>query len=72
MTELENGTKILFRKDFGEKSHKIGGPYKDQGKVDHYNTEVQKPNGNKSEDIHIVSDGNGGYIWFGNNGVVKP
>ncbi|GHU12312.1 hypothetical protein FACS1894185_6650 [Betaproteobacteria bacterium] len=40
-----------------------------------FNIEIQipKPNGGVRaiENIHIVPDGQGGFIWFGKDGVIK-
>ena len=52
---LEDGTKIIIRKDFGENAHNLGKPFNE--KMDHYNLEIQVPfkNGYKTiENIHIV------------------
>ena len=72
MHELEDGSRVLFRKDFGDKSHSIGGPFQGQGKIDHYNVQIQNPSGKTIENMHIVPDGKGGYTWWGKDGVVKP
>jgi filamentous hemagglutinin len=74
MTVLEDGTKVIFRKDFGANAHAVGGPYQGQGNIDHYNIEIQVPKTKGVriiEDVHIVPDGNGGYVWWGKNKEVK-
>lgn len=76
MTTLDDGTRVIFRKDFGAQSHPVGGPFKDAGALDHYNIEVQvpKPNGGVKiiENVHVVPDGKGGFTWWGKDGIVKP
>ncbi|SUX36059.1 Protein of uncharacterised function (DUF1557) [Chromobacterium violaceum] len=72
MTILDDGTKIIFRKDFGEQSHIIGGPFQGAGKIDHYNIEIQSARGKTWENVHVVPDGNGGFTWWGKDKVVKP
>lgn len=73
MHVLGDGTKVIFRKDFGVEAHAIGGPFQGLGKIDHYNVEIQRSYGKKIiENIHIVPDGKGSFIWFGKDGVVKP
>ncbi len=32
MTTLEDGARVIFRKDFGEQAHAIGGPFQGMGK----------------------------------------
>jgi hypothetical protein len=46
MAELEDGTRVLFRKDFGTEAHPVGGPFQGSGPVDHYNIEIQVPRSN--------------------------
>ncbi|QJB56880.1 VENN motif pre-toxin domain-containing protein [Pseudodesulfovibrio sp. zrk46] len=41
-TKLDDGSKVVFRKDFGEHAHSLTG--KDGPKVDHFNVEIQIPN----------------------------
>jgi len=69
IAELEDGSRVMFRKDFGAQAHPVGGPFKGAGPIDHYNIEIQvmKPNGTVKtiENIHAVPDGKGGYIWWG-------
>lgn len=78
MATLDDGTKVLFRRDFGANAHGLGRPYAGKGRIDHYNIEVQippsVPGGRVTpiENIHIVPDGKGGYIWWGKDGVMKP
>ena len=69
---LDDGTRVLFRKDFGEQAHKLGGPLKGTGKVDHYNIEIQSATGKLLENVHIVPDGKSGCIWWGKDGKIKP
>lgn len=64
MATLEDGTRVLFRKDFGSKAHGLGGPFKGAGKIDHYNIEVQASTGKQIKNVHIVPDGKGGFILF--------
>ena len=71
MHELDDGTRVLFRKDFGEQAHSLGGPFKGKGKIDHYNVQIQNAKGKTIENLHIVSDGKGGFIRFGKDGVIK-
>ena len=68
---LEDGTKIIIRKDFGENAHNLGKPFNE--KMDHYNLEIQVPfkNGYKTiENIHIVPTEKG-YIWYGKDKIIK-
>jgi hypothetical protein len=71
MHELDDGTRVLFRKDFGEQAHSLGGPYKGKGKIDHYNVQIQNAGSKTIENLHIVPDGKGGFIQFGKDGVIK-
>lgn len=71
MHVLDDGTRILFRKDFGNKAHHLGGPFQGKGKVDHYNVEVQDARGKIIENIHLVPDGKDGFVRWGKDGVVK-
>lgn len=71
MTTLKDGTRVIFRKDFGEQAHAIGGPFQGLGKVDHYNIEVKSAAGKTIENIHAVPDGSGGFTFWGKDGVIK-
>lgn len=71
MTTLEDGTRVIFRKDFGEQAHSIGGPFQGQGRIDHYNIEVQSATGRTIENVHAVPDGSNGFIFWGKDGVIK-
>jgi hypothetical protein len=76
MTVLDDGTKVIFRKDFGAQAHPVGGPFQGKGAIDHYNIEIQAPRTSSSgvktiENIHLVPDGQGGFTWFGKDGVIK-
>jgi hypothetical protein len=75
MAVLDDGTRVIFRKDFGEQAHALRGPFQGQGRIDHYNIEIQipKPNGHTDiiENIHVVPDGQGGFTWWGKDGVIK-
>jgi RHS repeat-associated protein len=62
MTTLEDGTRVLFRKDFGAKAHELPGLFKGAGKIDHYNIEVQSATGKTIKNVHIIPDGKGGFI----------
>lgn len=64
MATLEDGTRVLFRKDFGEKAHRLGGPFQGAGRIDHYNIEVQSASGSTLINRHIVPDGQGGFTIF--------
>jgi hypothetical protein len=72
---LDDGTRVIFRKDFGAEAHRLGGPFQGQGAINHYNIEIQipKPGGgvNIIENIHIIPNGQGGYTWWGKDGVIK-
>jgi hypothetical protein len=76
MAVLDDGTRVIFRKDFGTNAHRLEGGFEGKRKIDHYNIEIQipKPNGGVTiiENIHIVPDGKGGYTWWGKDGVIKP
>ena len=71
MHELEDGTRVLFRKDFGEQAHKLGGPLQGKAKVDRYNIQIQNSKGKTIENLHVVPDGKGGFLRWGKDGVVK-
>lgn len=78
-TILPDGTRVIFRKDFGEYAHPLNTePFKNKGSIDHYNIEIQIPKqglrgGNKIiENLHIIPDNNGGFQWFLNDKKVKP
>jgi hypothetical protein len=71
MHELDDGTKILFRKDFGSKAHSLGGPYQGRGVTDHYNVQVQNSKGKTVENLHLVPDGNGGMVVWGIDEVIR-
>ena len=72
MTTLEDGSRVLFRKDFGNKAHAVGGPFQCAGKIDHYNVELQSASGKTLQNLHIVPDGKGGFISWVKDGVIKP
>jgi hypothetical protein len=72
MTTRENGSRVLFRKDFGNQAHGLGGPFQGAGKVDHYNVELQSASGKVLQNLHIVPDGKGRLVWWGKGGVIKP
>jgi RHS repeat-associated protein len=72
MTTLEDGTRVLFRKDFGDRAHAVGGPFQGAGKINHYNIEIQSASGKTRENLHLVPDGEGGFVWWGKDGVIKP
>lgn len=63
---LDDGTKILFRKDFGAKAHPISPNYLQD--VDHYNIEIHIPDTGRAGrferilDTHIIVDKNGQVI----------
>lgn len=71
MNQLDDGTKILFRKDFDNQAHSLGGAFQGKGKIDHYNVQVQNSKGKTIENLHIVPDGKGGFIKWGKDGIVK-
>jgi hypothetical protein len=71
---MDNGTSVLFRKDFGNDNHDVNGPYRGQGPIDHYNIEVQVPGTRgvkKVENLHMVPDGQGSYVIWGIDGKVR-
>jgi hypothetical protein len=73
MTTLEDGTKVIFRRDFDEfANHPVG----NMGNINHYNIQLQRySTGGKNvkvENIHIVPKDDGSFIWWGNDKVVKP
>ncbi|WP_421522854.1 VENN motif pre-toxin domain-containing protein [Neisseria yangbaofengii] len=72
---LDDGTRLIFRKDFGDKAHPIGNIFQGKGAIDHYNIEVQIPRANGSvrtiENLHIVPNSLGGFTWWGKDGVTK-
>lgn len=61
-TTLEDGTKVIFRRDIGEHAHPIGRNYPEP--VDHYNIEVHSPNPARpgkfirEQNAHIIVDQN--------------
>jgi filamentous hemagglutinin family protein len=71
MTTLEDGTRVIFRKDFGEQAHTIGGPFQGMGKIDHYNIEIQSAAGKRIENVHAVPDESGGFTFWGKDGIIK-
>lgn len=71
MATLEDGTRVIFRKDFGDKAHAIGGPFQGAGRIDHYNIEVQSATGKIIENVHVVPNGKGGFTWWGKDGAIK-
>ncbi|GHU04745.1 hypothetical protein AGMMS49960_20810 [Betaproteobacteria bacterium] len=77
MVVLDDGTRVIFRRDFGAEAHRLGGPFQGAGKIDHYNIEIQVPKPgsrggvNIIENVHVVPDGKGGYTWWGTDGVIK-
>lgn len=68
MHVLDDGTKILFRKDFGQEAHPLGGPLQGQGNINHYNIQIQKTNGKTIENMHIIPNSNGGLTILDKNG----
>ena len=75
MYTLSDGTRVIFRKDFGQNSHPIGNIFQGKGAIDHYNIEIQIPKANGSvktiENLHIVPNSSGGFTWWGKDGVTK-
>ena len=73
---LDDGTKVIFRRDVGEYAHEIK---RGSGvKVDHFNVEVQEPGAkagrfNSRENLHIVIDENLNFVeaFTSKNGVLK-
>lgn len=59
---LEDGSKVVFRRDIGTHAHGLPGKYRGQGKIDHYNIEIQVPNlrgkFEVKENIHLILDEN--------------
>jgi RHS repeat-associated protein len=68
---LSDGTRVLFRKDFGDQAHTLTGPYKEAGRIDHYNIQLQNSNGKTIGNVHIIPDGKGGFMWIGLNGEIN-
>ncbi len=68
MTVLDNGDRLIFRKDVGEFAHSIGKKYPNP--VDHYNIDIQKQYIKKSGKfghenfykMHIIIDETGDYV----------
>ncbi|ROV53655.1 hypothetical protein EGS38_11800, partial [Neisseria chenwenguii] len=75
MHTLNDGTRLIFRKDFGSQAHPIGNIFQGKGAINHYNIEVQIPRANGSvrtiENLHIVPNSSGGFTWWGKDGVTK-
>ncbi|VEE60405.1 Cell wall-associated polypeptide CWBP200 [Shewanella putrefaciens] len=71
MYQLDDGTKVLFRKDFGDQAHNIGGPFQGKGAIDHYNVQIQNARGKTIENLHIVPNGTEGFIRWGKDNVIK-
>ncbi|AVR96421.1 RHS repeat domain-containing protein [Pseudoduganella armeniaca] len=71
MTTLEDGTRVIFRKDFGDNAHPIGGPFQGQGPINHYNIQIQSASGRTIENVHVVPNGSGEFIFWGKDGVIK-
>lgn len=75
MHTLNDGTRVIFRKDFSEQAHPIGNIFQGKGSIDHYNIEIQIPKKNGSvrtiENLHIVPNSSGGFTWWGKDGVTK-
>lgn len=61
-TILEDGTKVIFRRDVGENAHSIGKTYPQP--TDHYNVEVHVPDPvktgryNSIQNMHVIVDKN--------------
>ncbi len=67
--QLDDNTKILFRKDFGDNAHPIGSKYPEP--TNHFNIEIQKYSETKHQyqkyrDYHIVIDENNNVIDYFN------
>ena len=71
-TDLNDGTKVVFRKDFRDQAHTLSGPFTGKGDINHYNIEIRpakrfgaskKP----IEDFHIVPQKNGDLLLFNKN-----
>ena len=67
-TKLEDGSKVIFRKDFGKSAHPIRPKFPNS--VNHYNIEIHKPirgQPNRFEQVydgHIIVDSKGKVIDF--------
>uniref|UniRef100_A0A7U3YCS3 Pre-toxin TG domain-containing protein n=1 Tax=Geobacillus sp. (strain Y4.1MC1) TaxID=581103 RepID=A0A7U3YCS3_GEOS0 len=63
-TILDDGSKVIFRRDVGEHAHPIGKKYRQP--VDHYNVEIHVPTKSgrwkQKENFHIIIDNNGKVI----------
>lgn len=71
MHQLDDETKVLFRKDFGDQAHNIGGSFQGKGAIDHYNVQIQNARGKTIENLHIVPNGTKGFIRWGKDSVIK-
>ncbi|EGY53368.1 hemagglutinin/hemolysin family protein, partial [Neisseria shayeganii 871] len=75
MYVLDDGTRVIFRKDFGNQAHPIGNIFQGKGNINHYNIEVQIPKANGGvrviENLHIVPNSSGGFTWWGKDGVIR-
>lgn len=64
-TTLDDGTRVIFRKDFGEQAHPLNGKLFGNKDINHYNIEIKQPAtqiGQKEktiQDFHIVPQKNG-------------
>ena len=75
MYTLTDGTRVIFRKDFGANAHPIRNIFPGKGSIDHYNIEVQIPKARGGvrviENLHIVPNSSGGFTWWGKDGVIR-
>ena len=69
-TELNDGTRVVFRKDFGEQAHTLNRKIFGKNKINHYNIEIQKIStqpGVKDKpihDFHIVPQKNSNIVVY--------
>ncbi|MGI9279005.1 MAG: ankyrin repeat domain-containing protein [Endozoicomonas sp.] len=71
MHVLDDGTRILFRKDFDAQAHHLGGPYQGKGAINHYNVQIQNAKGKTIENLHIVPDGKSSFLVWGLDEVIR-
>ena len=75
MYTLTDGTRVIFRKDFGANAHPIRNIFPGKGSIDHYNIEVQIPKARGGvrviENLHIVPNSSGGFTWWDKDGVIR-
>ncbi|MBP3221008.1 MAG: hypothetical protein J6M43_03075 [Neisseriaceae bacterium] len=69
-TVLDDGTRVIFRKDFGEQAHPLKRKLFGNKDINHYNIEIKQPPkqiGQKEkviQDFHILPQPNGNHIMY--------